>query len=184
MFRRLLPYLLIVFLVLVDISVIPVFTSSAYVIPVTLVFVMCAGMLLGRMHGVLGGLLGGLLVDILTGYPLGYMMFSYIACGFITGLAGYDTDEARAQDGYSRWKALLRRAIAIAAVLALFEAVTLVYQYFHTALMQGAIIRAALLRVLVGTVVTSAFYFPMAFVLVGRADARVRIGGKREVRNL
>lgn len=185
MFRRLLPYLLIVALVLIDVSVIPVFTASVYVLPITLMFVMCAGMLLGRMHGMLGGLLGGLLVDIFTGYPLGYMMIVYIACGYITGFMGYDSDETRAQENYSRLRAMLRRAIYVAVVLAIFEIVTIVYQYFHTALMQGTYFLYALGRIAIGTVCTSGMYFLLAPVIVGNADARVRIGtSRREVKNL
>lgn len=185
MFRRLMPYLLIVVLVLADTSVIPVFTSSVYVLPITLLYVMCAGMLLGRMHGMLCGLLGGLLVDILTGYPLGYMMIAYIACGYITGFMGYDSDEVRAQENYSRVRAMLRRAIYVAVVLAIFEIVTIVYQYFHTALMQGRYFLYALIRTALGTAITTGMYFLLAPVIVGRTDARVRIGNfRREVKNL
>ena len=67
MLRKILPYVLVVLLVLIDLSVIPVFTDSVYLLPLALIFVMCTGMLLGRMHGMLCGLLGGLLVDILAG---------------------------------------------------------------------------------------------------------------------
>lgn len=185
MFRRLLPYLLIVVLVLIDVSVVPVFTASVYVLPITLLFVMCAGMLLGRMHGMLCGLLGGLMVDIFTGYPLGYMMIVYIACGYITGFMGYDSDEVRAQEDYSRGRAMLRRAIYVFAVLAIFEIVTIVYQYFNTALMQGMYFVHALVRVLIGTALTSGLYFLLAPVIVGKTVARVRIGNaRREVKNL
>lgn len=185
MFRRLMPYLLIVVLVLIDTSVVPVFTSSVYVLPITLLYVMCAGMLLGRIHGMLCGLLGGLLVDILTGYPLGYMMIVYIAGGYITGFLGYDSDEVRAQENYSRVRAMLRRAVYVAVVLAVFEIVTIIYQYFHTALMQGSYFLCALVRTAIGTAVTSALYFLLAPVIVGKADARVRIGSvRREVKNL
>ena len=185
MFRRVLPYLLIVLLVLIDVSVVPVFTASVYVLPITLLFVMCAGMLLGRMHGMLCGLLGGLMVDIFTGYPLGYMMIVYIACGYITGFMGYDSDEVRAQEDYSRGRAMLRRAVYVFAVLAIFEIVTIVYQYFHTALMQGMYFVHALVRVLIGTALTSGLYFLLAPVIVGKTVARVRIGNaRREVKNL
>lgn len=184
MLRRLMPYLVIVLLVLIDISVVPVFTASVYVIPGTLLFVMCLGMLLGRTHGMLGGLLGGLLIDILAGYPLGYMTFSYIACGYVTGLLGYDTDEMRAQDGYSRPRALLRRFLAAFLMLALFEAVTLIYQYFNTALFDGAYVRRALVRATLGAILASALYYPLTPALVGVKRPRVRIGPKREVKNL
>ena len=184
MLRRLMPYFAILLLVLIDISVGPVFLASAYVIPATFLFVMSIGMLLGRTHGMLGGLLGGLLVDILAGYPLGYMTFSYIACGYLTGLIGYDTDEMRAQDNYSRPRSLARRFLAVAMMLALFEAVTMVYQYFNTALFDGAYIRRALVRVAIGAVLTNALYYPLTPALVGGKRARVHIGPKREVKNL
>lgn len=184
MLRKVLPYILIVLLVLTDVSVVPVFTASVYALPLTLLFVMCAGMLLGPLHGVLCGLLGGLLVDILTGYPLGYMMLSYVACGLMSGFAGFDTDERRAQEGYSRLRAFIRRAVAVAAALALFELVTIVYQYFHTALMQSRYFVLALVRVAIGAAAVSALYYLLTPVLVGRTDARVQTGGKREVKDL
>lgn len=184
MLRKVLPYMLIVLLVLIDVSVVPVFTTSVYVLPLALLFVMCAAMLLGQLHGVLCGLLGGFLVDILTGYPLGYMMLSYVMCGLATGFAGFDSDERRAQDGYSRLRAFVRRAAIVAVVLALFELITIVYQYFNTALMQGWYFVNALVRVIIGAAAASAMYYLFTPVLVGSADARVQTGGKREVKNL
>ncbi len=184
MLRRMTPYLAIVLLVLIDLSVVPVFTASVYVIPATLLFVLAIGMLLGRTHGMLGGLLGGLLVDILAGYPLGYMTFSYIACGYVAGLIGHDTDEMRAQDGYSPARAFARRLLAALMMLALFEAVTMVYQYFNTALFEGAYVRRALVRAALGAVLASALYYPLTPALVGKERKRVHIRPKREVKNL
>jgi len=184
MLRRILPYLLIVLLALIDVSVVPVFTASVYVLPLTLIFVMCVSMVLGRLHGVLGALLGGLLIDILTGYPVGYMMVAYPACCLITGLFGYDTDEVRAQDSYSRTKAFIRRAIVVFIVMALFEAVIIVYQYFHTALLHAWYFGNALVRTIAAVVLVSGLYYAVSLLLLGREDARVRIGSKREVRNL
>lgn len=184
MFRRVLPYLLIVLLVLIDVSVVPVFTASVYVLPLALIFVICVSMILGRLHGVLGALLGGLLVDILTGYPVGYMMIAYPAICLITGMFGFDTDEMRAQDDYSRVKAFFRRALVVFIVMVLFETVIIVYQYFHTALLQGWYFTDAIMRTVLLTVLVSGFYYPVSVLLLGREDARVRIGNKREVRNL
>lgn len=184
MLRRLMPYILVILMVMADTTVVPVFLTSVYVLPLALLFVMCTGMLLGRMHGVLCGLLGGLLVDILTGYPLGYMMFSYIACGYVTGLMGCDTDEMRAQEDYSRTKALFRRAFAVALMLTAFETVTLVYQYFNTAHMEWAYAAAALRRIAIGTAATSLLYYPLSLILVSRTKTRVRLDDRREVKNL
>lgn len=184
MLKRLMPYLVIILLVLIDIAVVPVFTASVYVIPATLVFVMAIGMLLGRTHGMLAGLLGGLLVDILAGYPLGYMTFSYIACGYLTGLIGYDTAEMRAKDGYSRTRAFARRFLAVFLMLMVFETATMIYQYFNSALFEGVYIRRALVRALVGAVLTNAIYYPLAPAFTDDEKERVRIGPKREVKNL
>ena len=184
MLRRLMPYILVIFMVTVDTAVVPVFLTGVYVLPLALMFVMCTGMLLGRMHGVLCGLLSGLLVDILTGYPLGYMMFSYIACGYVTGLIGCDSDETRAQENYSRPKALLRRALAVAMMLTLFETVTLVYQYFNTAHMEWDYAVIAVRRVGIGTALTTALYYPLSLILVSRTRVRVRLDKRREVKNL
>ena len=184
MLRRLLPYLLVVFMALIDISVVPVFTASIYVLPIALVFTMCTGALLGRMHGLLCGLVGGLLVDILAGTPLGYMMLTYLVCGYIAGMGGYDSDETRAQDGYSRIRAFLRRSAVVFVALGIFEAVTMVYQYFYTALFQWIYVRSALLRMLIGAVAFDVIYYMAMPVLVGRVTARVLIGARREVKNL
>ncbi len=184
MLRRILPYLLIVLLALIDVSVVPVFTASVYVLPLTLLFVVCVSMVMGRLHGVLGALLGGMLIDILTGYPVGFMMIAYPACCFITGLFGYDTDEMRAQEDYSRKKALVRRAFCTFVVMMLLETVIIVYQYFHTALMYGWYFSNALVRSVLAALLVSAMYYAAAPVLLGKEAARVRIGSKREVRNL
>ena len=184
MLRRILPYLLIVMLALIDTSVVPVFTASVYVLPMTLIFVICVSMVLGRLHGVLGALLGGLLIDILTGYPVGYMMIAYPACCFVTGLFCYDTDEMRADEKYSRAKAFARRAVCVFIVMMLYEIVIIVYQYFNTALMRGVYVTDALVRSLLMTAFASAVYYGAAWLLLSKDDARVRIGSKREVRNL
>lgn len=184
MIRRLLPYLLMVFLVLIDISVVPVFTAGLYVMPLALVFAMCTGQLLGRLHGLLCGMVGGLLVDILAGVPLGYMMLTYLLCGFFAGMGGYDSDEVRAQEGYSRLRAFFRRAVVVFVVLGIFETVTMVYQYFNTALFMGVYVKNALIRMAAGTALTCAAYYLAMPMLVGRASARVLIGMKRVVKNL
>lgn len=184
MLRRLLPYILVVFLTLIDISVVPVFSASIYVMPIALIFTMCTGALLGRMHGLLCGLVSGLLTDILAGSPLGYMMFTYLACGYLVGFAGYDSDEKRAQDGYSRIRAFFRRTAAAFAVLGLFEAVTLVYQYFNTALFQWAYVGNAAKRMLLGAAAADIIYYIAMPILVGRDNARILIGVKQEVKNL
>jgi cell shape-determining protein MreD len=184
MFKRLMPYIAIALLVLIDIAVVPIFTTSVYVIPGTLVFVICLGMLLGRSHGMLCGLLGGLLVDILSGSPMGYMTVAYVASGYLPGLVGHDTDEVRAQDGYSRPRAALRRFLAAFAMLCAFEAVTLIYQYFHTALFERAYAGNALIRAAMGALLAGALHFALAPALTDAGSPRVRIGPKREVKNL
>jgi cell shape-determining protein MreD len=184
MLRRLLPYLLVVFWVLIDISVVPVFTASIFVMPLALVFTMCTGALLGRMHGLLCGLVGGLLVDILAGTPLGYMMLTYLGCGYVAGMGGYDSDEARAQESYSYIKAFFRRTLAVFVALGLFELVTMVYQYFNTALFQWIYAGNAFVRMLIGAAAFDVMYYLTMPLLVGRATARVLIGARREVKNL
>ena len=184
MLRRFIPYLLVVLIVLIDISVVPVFTSSVYVVPISLIFTMCTGFLLGRSHGVLCGLAGGLLLDILASTPLGYMMVTYTACGYLAGLAGYDSDEARARDGYSRVKALFRRTVAAFVIMGLFEAITMIYQYFNTARFEWIYVKNALARMALCAALADALYYLAMPVMVGRATARVMVGMRREVKNL
>lgn len=133
MFYTLFPYLITVLAVFTDISVIPFLLTGSWIFPLTLCTVMSLAMVRGRIHGLLFALTGGLMIDILTGYPLGYMTLSYISCAWLCGLFGYESDESRLLQDYSPRKAALRRIILVLVVLFLFEAVTLVYRYFHTA---------------------------------------------------
>lgn len=185
MLRKLMPYLLVVLLVLIDSCVIPVFVDGALLLPAALLFVIAVGLLRGRIPGMLCGLLGGLLVDILTGYSLGYMMISYVAIGYLAGLLGYDNEKQRQQEDYSRPMALLRRVLTALALMLAFEAVTLVYQYFNTALMRWVYIAKALERAALGAALATAFYYAFMPLLVKRAAGAVHVEGRRrEVRGL
>ena len=67
MLKKILPALAIVFSVLLDTAVLPVFLYGRYLIPVSLILVILIGIQLGRMNGMLYGMIAGLLLDISTG---------------------------------------------------------------------------------------------------------------------
>lgn len=184
MLRRLLPYIVCFLLVFVDSSVIPVFTSGAYVFPLALVNAVCAGLALGRTHGLLCALMGGLMTDIIVGTPLGYMMLAYMACGFFAGFFGFDSDEIKAADGYSPLRAQFRRLFVVFALLILFECVTFTYQYFHTAHFMAVYIWQAIFRAAIWTLVINALYWPIGRLYLGKNRRRLHIGAQREVKNL
>lgn len=184
MLRRILPFILIFVLVMLDISVVPVFTVSRYVVPLTMLFIACTGFVLGRVFGMLIGMIGGLLTDILAAAPLGYMMAFCIAFGYFAGLLGYISDEARAQPEYSRFKAFFKRIRAAFVLMCAYELVTLGYQYYYTALFELRYLYDALLRALIFSVAASAMYYALLPILTGKRAERFVVGGKREVKKL
>ena len=61
MFRRILPVILVLLMLLVDCTVLPVFVTGSLTPLLTLLTVHCLGLLLGRSSGALYGLIAGLL---------------------------------------------------------------------------------------------------------------------------
>lgn len=88
MFRRLFPALTVIFLMLVDTSVIPVITSGWIYPLMAYTAVLTFGLLLGRTRGALYGIIAGLLLDITAVLPFGLMTVLYALSGFASGLAG------------------------------------------------------------------------------------------------
>lgn len=88
MFRRILPWLLATFAVLLDTTILPIF-SNHWLMPLfALLTVHTLGLLLGRTRGALFGMLSGLLVDISLSSPLGLMTMFYGGLGYMGGWFG------------------------------------------------------------------------------------------------
>ena len=72
MLRKFTPFITTLLAMLLDTSVIPLLYHGTYAFPLTLVVVLCIGLLLGRLRGLLFGMIGGVLIDISSG-TLGMM---------------------------------------------------------------------------------------------------------------
>ena len=83
MIRRILPFVLIAIVFLLDSAVLPALTSFWLVPVFGMVLVHCLGLLLGRARGLLYGMIMGLLVDITVSTPLGLMTVIYALLGFV-----------------------------------------------------------------------------------------------------
>ena len=88
MIRRILPFVLIAIVFLIDSAVLPLLTDF-WLIPVLgLVLIHCLGLLLGRSRGLFYGMIMGLLVDITVGTPFGLMTIIYALMGYAGGWFG------------------------------------------------------------------------------------------------
>ena len=88
MFKRILPGLLSAFALLLDLSILPLFTATPYMPQFSLITVLCLGLLLGRTRGLTHGLVAGLVVDILVASPMGLQTILYILVGYAGGIFG------------------------------------------------------------------------------------------------
>lgn len=88
MFRRILPPVLAALMLLMDTSVLPVFTDHWLLPLFGLITVHTLGVLLGRTRGTLYGMISGLLMDISVSTPLGMMTLFYGLLGYAGGWFG------------------------------------------------------------------------------------------------
>ncbi|MGN0801698.1 MAG: rod shape-determining protein MreD [Candidatus Faecivicinus sp.] len=180
MLRKLTPFLTTLLAMLLDTAVIPVFYHGIYTMPLTLVVVLCIGLLKGRLQGLLFGMIGGLLIDITTG-TLGTMTFFFMAVGFLTALI-VDENNDRPITGI---RFHLRRA-AVAFILCLLgEIVFAVYHYFVTAVFEWYLLRSMVLRALIAAAMTVLLCPLLDRLYNGRRSSvhsRSYAGNKREVK--
>lgn len=140
------PFLLLLLSVLLDISVLPL-VIPRFALMVSLMTVVTLGLLLGRTRGALYGLIGGLLMDVLVGSQFGLTTLVYVACGYISGIAGRK---------YQRY--LLTTLIAPLICYLLYELVMVGYVYMVNAQVEMLIVRDALILVLVQVALTQLLY--------------------------
>ena len=136
MIRRILPFLLIVIVFLVDSTVLPMFTVS-WVVPVFgLVLIHCLGLLLGRTRGLFYGMIMGLLVDITVSTPLGLMTVIYALMGYAGGW-------------FSRimWRSRLAPVVSATICFALYEFIMDLYLIFMSLQYEPALVLRSLVRV-------------------------------------
>ncbi|MBO4299236.1 MAG: rod shape-determining protein MreD [Clostridia bacterium] len=116
MIRRILPFLLIAIVFLLDTSLLPALTDFWLVPVFGLALVHSLGLLLGRTRGVLYGMIMGLLVDITVSTPLGLMTAIYALMGYAGGWFGR-----------VMWRSRLAPVISATACFALYEIVMDIY---------------------------------------------------------
>lgn len=180
MIRRILPFVLILFSVVLDTAVLPVAFGGLYAVPATVIVVFLIGMLLGRMRGLLYGTFGGLLLDITTG-TLGLMMAVCMFCGFMIGLIVYQPEEqyvsaARRRATRRRWVWPATWTFVLYLVV---EVALLVMQYFYTAHFEWRYLLYILIRAVLCTAVTTLLRPLFGSMLLSRRPA-ARV---REVKN-
>ena len=147
MFRRILPPLLVVFTLLLDTTILPIFTNHWLIPLFALLTVHTLGLLLGRTQGSLYGMISGLLVDISLGTPLGLMTLFYGGLGYLGGWFG------RAMLNHP-----LAPVIASALCFTVFEFGMALYTIVAGAAFSSQLILHALIRIPMDIVLTEGLY--------------------------
>lgn len=162
---------------LLDTAVLPVFYHGVYTVPLTIVVVMCIGLIEGRLMGLLLGMIGGLFIDVTTGI-LGVMTFYFMAAGFLIGLI---IDEANDRP-ITGVRFHLRRAVVSFVLYMLGEAVFCVYRYFVSASFEWYYLRAMLIRGGIAAALTVLLCPLLARLFKGKKPKAGYSGNHREVK--
>ncbi len=183
MLKRLAPLICVLLAMLLDTAILPIFMYGRYLVPLSLAIVMAIGIELGRMRGMLYGMISGLILDISAG-TLGMKLFSFIIIGFLIGfLLDQQPRISRTMEKRERMQLLAVRAIWTAVLVALFEIVMLVYQYFSTAIFKWSYVRDLLVRVAISTALVMLMTPFMSRLCRGRAAQPGKNRAYREVKN-
>lgn len=163
---------------LLDTAVIPVLYHGTYTIPLTLVVVLCIGLLLGRLRGLLFGMIGGLLIDISSG-TLGAMTFFFMTSGFLVALIVDETNDRR----MAGVRFHLRRGGVAFALYMLGEVVFCVYRYFVTASFEWRFVIHMALRSLIVSALVVLICPMLSRLFFGRKHAQRKYSNRnREVK--
>lgn len=182
MLKRLAPPLAVLLSILLDTAVIPAFYCGRYLIPLTLIVVISIGTLMGRMYGLLYGMITGLLLDVTAG-TLGMKFIPYMIIGFLIGfLLDEQPEITRNMEKGERIQLIAVRAIWIFVLVAVYEIVMMIYQYFSTAIFEWKYVRDLLLRT--GGVTLLCLMLQPMFrrLFIGRAASAAAGRTTREVR--
>lgn len=166
---------------LLDTAVIPVFYHGVYTVPLTLITVMCIGLLQGRLRGLLWGMIGGLLVDITVG-TLGYMTAFFMISGF---LIAFIVDES-ADRPIAGVMFHLRRAAVSFLLYMIGEIVITFYHYFITAVFEWTSVQYIVVRSVIaafGVVALCPLFDRLLTGRKSRTEPRTHAGSKREVKH-
>ena len=134
MIRRILPYLLIAAVFLLDSAVLPALTRFWLVPVFGLVLIHCLGLLLGRARGLFYGMIMGLLMDVTT--PLGLMTVVYALMGY-----------AGAWLGLALWRSRLAPVVSAAVCFTAYELVMDIYVVLMSLQFETGLLIRSLIRV-------------------------------------
>lgn len=182
MLRRLSPLFAVLLTFLLDTAILPVLYYGRYLVPLTLVVVILTGIQLGRTQGMLYGLIAGVLLDISAGI-LGMKLFPYVIIGYLIGfLLDQQKEIDRNMDRRDRFQLRLVRIIWIAALLLLYEIITLIFQYFNTAVFAWIYVRDLLIRTAITIALCMILYPFFHAIYFGRTRAARNSRSPREVK--
>lgn len=168
MLKRIAPILTILLSVLLDTAIIPVFYYGRFLLPLSLIVVILIGIQLGRTYGLLYGTIAGLLLDVTTG-TLGMKLFPYMIIGFLVGfLLDQQPEIDRSMERIERLHILAIRMIWISVLLAIYEIVMLVLQYFSTAIFTWVYVGNLAIRVLLLTALTQLLHPVFHRIYIGK----------------
>ncbi|MDY5220576.1 MAG: ECF transporter S component [Aristaeellaceae bacterium] len=181
MLKRLAPFATVLLSVLLDTAILPVFYNGRFLLPLSLVVVILIGVQLGRTYGMLYGMIGGLLLDITTG-TLGMKLFPYVLIGFLIGfLLDQQPEIDRSMERIERVHILMIRVIWISVLVALYEVVMLIFQYFSTAVFTWVYVGNLAIRVVLITALTQILHPAFHRLYIGRSR---QAGGGRATREV
>jgi len=183
LFKRLTPIFTVLLSVLLDTAVIPVLYNGVFQIPLSLIAIIAIGIQLGRMRGMLYGMIAGLLMDICTG-NMGLKLFPYILIGFLIGfLLDQQPEPSRSMEKFERFRILVVRSVWIFVLVAIYEVVMLVYQYFNTAIFEWIFVRNLALRVLMVVALCLLLHNFFKRIFIGKNKQADKSKAYREVKH-
>lgn len=147
MFRKILPFLILLLTLLLDQTILPVFVEHWALPSFLFCSIIVLGLLLGRTRGLLYGLIGGLLTDVLVATPLGLLTLIYAGCGYLSGIAGRR---------FQRY--VLTVAVTPLLCLLIREAGLAFYAYLAGQFLNNQTLSQALMRVGIETVLCQFIY--------------------------
>lgn len=121
LFRKVLPYILALFGVLLDVSILPQLVVDPKLPIFSFCVVVALGMVLGRARGALVGLFSGLFIDVTVGNPVGLVISLCILAGYLSGFVR----------SIKKGRSLVHLIIPVVCV-AMYELTMLLYQYVNT----------------------------------------------------
>lgn len=154
MFRRILPGILTALTLLLDVTVLPMFVSSDLMPSLSLMSVLCIGLLLGRTRGLTHGLIAGLALDILVATPMGLQTILYTLIGYTGGIFCRT---------FTRHP--LTPLLAAAVCFTVYEAVCYLYVVFSTFAFYVTLLPDMLLVLVIHIVAAQAMYYLYDFLI-------------------